>query len=171
MENFFRAHQRRMESVTAADICNYLEGLMRKGQVEWQVKQSLDAIGLLMRYGYEREDLMIPAIREAWGLRLNQRVGISVPDINTTATGGVATVSERLRRVLRVAHYALRTEKSYTQWWERFEKFVGNRPEAKLVMFGCHAVPIVQVRPVVHFHAAPFGNSNSASDSGFIVML
>lgn len=132
MENFFRAHQRRMESLTAADVCDYLEGLIRKGQVEWQIKQSLDAIGLLMRYGYQREDLMIPVLREAWGQRLNQRVGISVPVIKSTATGSVAPVSERLRRVLRVAHYAMRTEKSYTQWWERFEKFVGDRPEAEL---------------------------------------
>ena len=105
---------------------------MRKGQVDWQVKQSLDAIGLLMRYGYQREDLMIPTLREAWGLRLNQRAGISVPDIKGAAAGKVATVSERLRRVLRVAHYALKTEKSYTQWWERFEKFAGNRTEAEL---------------------------------------
>ena len=87
MENFLRAHERRIESVTAADVCNYLEGLMRKGQVEWQVKQSLDAIGLLMRYGYQREDLMIPALREAWGMRLNQRVGISVPDIRGATQG------------------------------------------------------------------------------------
>ncbi len=132
MENFVRAHQRRIESVTATDVCDYLERLMRNGQVDWQVKQSLDAIGLLMRYGYQREDLMIPALREAWGLRLNQRVGISVPDIRGAAAGGVVSVSERLRRVLRVAHYALKTEKSYTQWWERFEKFSGDRPEAEL---------------------------------------
>lgn len=132
MENFYRVYQRKMESVTAADACDYLEGLMRKGQVDWQVKQSLDAIGLLMRYGYQREDLMIPALREAWGLRLNQRVGISLPEVNAAATDGVATVSERLRRVLRVAHYALKTEKSYTQWWERFEKFAGDRPEGEL---------------------------------------
>lgn len=132
MENFCRAHPRKIENVTAVDVCNYLEGLMRKGQVEWQIKQSLDAIGLLMRYGYQREDLMIPALREAWGQRLNQRVGISIPDIKANATGDVAAVSERLRRVLRVAHYALRTEKSYIQWWERFEKFVGNRHEAEL---------------------------------------
>ncbi len=38
----------------------------------------------------------------------------------------------RLRRVLRVAHYAVKTEKSYTQWWERFEKFSGDRPETEL---------------------------------------
>ena len=139
MENFLRAHERRIESVTAADVCNYLEGLMRKGQVEWQVKQSLDAIGLLMRYGYQREDLMIPALREAWGMRLNQRVGISVPDIRGATAGGVVTVSERLRRVLRVAHYALKTEKSYTQWWERFEKFSGDRPEAELGADGVRA--------------------------------
>lgn len=56
MENFYRAYQRKIENVTTADVCDYLEGLMRKGQVEWQVKQSLDAIGLLMRYGYQRED-------------------------------------------------------------------------------------------------------------------
>lgn len=132
MENFCRAHQRKIQNVTAVDVCNYLEGLMRKGQVEWQVKQSLDAIGLLMRYGYQREDLMIPALREAWGVRLNQRVGISVPEESGVAAGGVVTVLERLRRVLRVAHYALKTEKSYSQWWERFEKFVGDRPEAEL---------------------------------------
>ena len=29
MENFFRAHQRKIESVTAVDVCDYLEGLMR----------------------------------------------------------------------------------------------------------------------------------------------
>ncbi len=150
MENFFRAYQQKIEgriatagltpprspnhsqALTAADVCDYLEGLLRKGQVEWQIKQTLDAIGLLMRYGYQREDLMIPALREAWGLRLNERVGISVPDLNATASNGVASVSERLRRVLRVAHYALKTEKAYTQWWERFEKFAGNRTEAEL---------------------------------------
>ena len=31
-----------------------------------------------------------------------------------------------------MAHYAIKTEKAYTQWWERFEKFSGNRPEAEL---------------------------------------
>lgn len=127
MENFYRAYQRKIKNVTTADVCDYLEGLMRKGQVDWQIKQSLDAIGLLMRYGYQREDLMIPALREAWGLRLNQRVGIFIPPVNTTAADGVATVSERLRRVLRVAHYALKTEKAYTQWWERFEAFADGR--------------------------------------------
>ena len=110
MENFYRAYQRKIKNVTTADVCDYLEGLMRKGQVDWQIKQSLDAIGLLMRYGYQREDLMIPALREAWGLRMNQRVGICVPDVNATASNGVTSVSERLRRVLRVAHYAIKTE-------------------------------------------------------------
>lgn len=132
MEDFLRAYERKIATVTIVEVCDYLEGLMQKGQVEWQVKQSLDAIGLLMNYGYQREDLMIPALREAWGVRLNQRVGITVPAVNAAAANGVATVSERLRRVLRVAHYALKTEKSYTQWWERFEAFSGNRPESEL---------------------------------------
>ena len=132
MENFLRVYERKIASVNAANVCDYLEALMRKGQVEWMVKQSLDAIGLLMHYGYQREDLAIPALREAWGLRLNQRAGISVPEVSSSAAEGVASVTERLRRVLRVAHYAVKTEKSYTQWWERFEKFSGNRPECEL---------------------------------------
>ena len=105
---------------------------MRKGQVEWQVKQSLDAIGLLMKFGYQREELSIPVLREAWGMRLNQRAGIAVPLVHPVAADGVATVSERLRRVLRLAHYALKTEKAYTQWWERFQKFCGGRSEEEL---------------------------------------
>ncbi len=67
MENVLRVCERKIASVTAANVCDYLEALMRNGQVEWQVKQSLDAIGFLMRYGYQREDLAIPALREAWG--------------------------------------------------------------------------------------------------------
>lgn len=38
-----------------------------------------------------------------------------------------------------MAHYALKTEKSYTQWWERFEKFSGDRPEAELGADGVRA--------------------------------
>lgn len=132
MENFLRVYERKIARVTAANVCDYLEALMRNGQVEWQVKQSLDAIGLLMHYGYQREDLAIPALREAWGLRLNQRAGISVPEVSANAAMGGSPVTVRLRRVLRVAHYAIKTEKSYTQWWERFEKFAGDRPEAEL---------------------------------------
>lgn len=54
MENFLRAYGRKIETVGAGDVCDYLEGLMRKGQVEWQVKQSLDGIGWLMLYGHAR---------------------------------------------------------------------------------------------------------------------
>ena len=132
MENFLRAYGNRIEAIGIADVCDYLEGLMRKGQVEWQVKQSLDAIGLLMKLGYRREELSIPVLREAWGMRLNQRAGISVPRVIPAGADGVATVTERLRRVVRVAHYAPKTEKAYTQWWERFQKFFGGRPEGEL---------------------------------------
>ena len=55
------------------DACDYLESVMRKGQADWQVKQSLDAIGLLMKHGYERHELGVPQLREAWGNRLNER--------------------------------------------------------------------------------------------------
>ncbi len=48
MENFLRVYERKIGGVTSANVCDYLEALMRKGQVEWQVKQSLDAIGLLV---------------------------------------------------------------------------------------------------------------------------
>ena len=41
MENFLRAYGKRIEAVGVEDVCDYLEGLMRKGQVEWQVRQSL----------------------------------------------------------------------------------------------------------------------------------
>jgi hypothetical protein len=37
MENFLRAYGHQIERVGVADVCDYLEGLMRKGQVEWQV--------------------------------------------------------------------------------------------------------------------------------------
>jgi hypothetical protein len=36
----------------------------------------LDAIGWLMKFGYQRLELGIPQLREAWGKRLNERVGI-----------------------------------------------------------------------------------------------
>lgn len=136
MENFLRVHERRMHSVTIQEVCDYLEGLMRRGQADWQVKQSLDAIGLLMLHGYQREDLRIPELRVAWGNRLNGRMGISVGELKSQATAKASSsnvvagtetpivgVTDRLRRVLRVAHYAIKTEKAYTQWWERFEQF------------------------------------------------
>ena len=147
MENFLRAYSTKIDTVSAVDVCDYLEGLMRKNQAEWQIKQSLDAIAILMRNGYQREDLAPWDLREAWGVRLNQRAGITVPDltsqisksqisdINATGANAAATatpnapVTERLRRVLRVAHYAQKTEKAYTQWWERFEKHSGGVPK------------------------------------------
>ena len=148
MENFLRAYGSKIDTVGVSDICDYLEGLMRKNQAEWQVKQSLDAIAMLMRHGYQREDLEPWNLREAWGVRMNQRVGITVPDLkcqisdaksqisNVKARGSAATstatVIERLRRVLRVAHYAQKTETAYTQWWVRFEKHSGGRPEGEL---------------------------------------
>ena len=124
---FLRAYESRIDSVSAKEACDYLESLMRKGQVDWQVKQSLDAIGLLMKHGYQREDIGIPVLREAWGVRLNERVGISVPDLTPVNDGRPVVVVDRIRRVLRVAHYALKTEKAYTQWWGRFERFATGR--------------------------------------------
>lgn len=35
MENFLRAYVHQIERVGVTDVCGYLEGLMRKGQVEW----------------------------------------------------------------------------------------------------------------------------------------
>ena len=78
MENFLKAYEHRIETVAVKDVCDYLERLMRKGQADWQVKQSPDAIGLLMKHGYQREDIGVPQLREAWGIRLNEKVGISV---------------------------------------------------------------------------------------------
>ncbi len=146
MENFLRAYGSKIETVGLGDVCDYLEGLIKKGQAQWQLNQSLDAIGMLMGYGYQREDLIIPKLKVAWHLRLNQRAGIKVPDLRAqnsdsksqnpdlkvTGADPVGTVIERLRRVLRVAHYALKTEKAYTQWWQRFEKFAGGRPEGEM---------------------------------------
>ena len=132
MENFQRACGAKTGTVGVVEICDYLEGLMRKNQAEWQVKQSLEAIAMLMRNGYQRKDLEIWDLREAWGARLNQRAGIAVPVVKVAAPDGVASVTERMQRVLRVAHYAQKTEKAYTQWWERFEKFSGGRPEGEL---------------------------------------
>ena len=74
MENFLKAYEHRIETVAVKDVCDYLERLMRKGQADWQVKQSLDAIGLLMKHGYQREDIGVPQLREAWG-RPAQRAG------------------------------------------------------------------------------------------------
>ena len=135
MENFQRAFERRLESVSTKDVCDYLESLMCREQADWQVKQSLDAIGLLMRYGYGRDDLGIPELREAWGRRLNERVGISVSEPTTQTGEPSGSVIDRIRRVLRVAHYAMKTEKAYTQWWERFEQFALARNE----VLGTHA--------------------------------
>ena len=132
MENFQRAFDRRLESVSTKEVCDYLESLMRREQADWQVKQSLDAIGLLMRYGYGRDDLGVPELREAWGRRLNERVGISVSEPNTQAGEPSGSVVDRIRRVLRVAHYAMKTEKAYTQWWERFEQFSASRNTGEL---------------------------------------
>lgn len=105
MENFLRAYGSRIAAIGVGDVCDYLEGLLRKGQVEWQVKQSLDAIGLLMKFGYQGQELSIPVLGESWGMRRNQRAGICVRIVHPAAADGVATVSERLRRrrVLRVA--------------------------------------------------------------------
>ncbi len=127
MENFLRGHEHRIDRVFVNDVCDYLEQLLKRGQPDWQVKQSLDAIGLLMQHGYQRADLGVPQLREAWGVRLNERVGISVADPTAGTEGRPVVVVDRIRRVLRVAHYALKTEKAYTQWWERFEEFARTR--------------------------------------------
>lgn len=132
MDNFLRAYEQRIDFVVVKDVCDYLERLMRKGQQDWQVKQSLDAIGLLMKYGYQRDDIGVPQLREAWGVRLNDRVGISVSDPTLAKGGQPVVVLDRIRRVLRVAHYAMKTEKAYTQWWGRFESFARDRSSEEL---------------------------------------
>ncbi len=133
MENFLRVYEHRIDSVTTRDVCDYLERLMRQGQKDWQVKQSLDAIGLMLRHGYKRDDdVGVPQLREAWGVRLNEKVGITVADLPVANDGQPVVVVDRIRRVLRVAHYALKTEKAYTQWWERFERFAEERSTEEL---------------------------------------
>lgn len=103
MENFLREYERRIDSVTVREICDYLERLLRRGQPDWQVKQSLEAIGLLMSYGYERVDLGVPQLREAFGVRLNERVGVVMPEAPSADEGKSAVVVDRIRRVLRGA--------------------------------------------------------------------
>ena len=127
MENFLRVYEHRIDSVTIHDVCDYLERLMRQGQKDWQVKQSLDAIGLLLKHGHKRDDVGVPQLREAWGVRLNEKVGISVADPPMANDGKPVVVADRIRRVLRVAHYALKTDQAYTPWWERFERFAEGR--------------------------------------------
>ncbi len=132
MENFLRVYEPQIETVSLKDACDYLESVMRKGQADWQVKQSLDAIGLLMKFGYERYELGVPQLREAWGNRLNERVGISATQPVSATDDKPLGVVDRIRRVLRVAHYAIKTEKAYTQWWARFEAFAGERSSDEL---------------------------------------
>ena len=92
MENFLRVYESRIETVSLKDACDYLESVMRKGQADWQVKQSLDAIGLLMKHGYERHELGVPQLREAWGNRLNERIGIP-------ATQPISATGEQIKGV------------------------------------------------------------------------
>jgi len=128
MENFERAFPGRGGIVTLSEVCGYLGVLAKQGLVDWQLRQAVDAIGILLSYGYQRMDLDIPHLREGWGNWRNQQVGIEAPA--ELAAG--ATVVERLRRVLRVAHYSLKTEKAYTQWWERFAEFGSSKAELEL---------------------------------------
>ena len=62
MENFLRVYESQIGTVSLKQVCDYLQSLMRKGQADWQVKQSLDAIGLLMKFGYERYELGVPQL-------------------------------------------------------------------------------------------------------------
>lgn len=128
MQNFERAFPGRVGQVTLADVCGYLDGLIKNGLADWQMRQALDAIGMLMSYGYQRLDLDIPHLREGWGNWKNQKAGIKTP----AALPADASVVERLRRVLRVAHYSLRTEEAYTQWWQRFAEFCSEKRETEL---------------------------------------
>ena len=128
MENFSRALGQRIAGATLEDVCRYLDGLLNHRFEEWQVTQAVDAIGLLMSYGYQRLDLGVPELRLGWGEWCNRRAGIKSPPVLSES----ATVCERLMRVLRVAHYSLKTEEAYTQWWERFEKFCNGKNAAEL---------------------------------------
>lgn len=49
MENFHRAYEGTIASVSLKDACDYLESLMRRGQADWQVKQSLDGLSPAVR--------------------------------------------------------------------------------------------------------------------------
>lgn len=128
MQNFERAFPGRVGKVALADVCGYLDGLIKNGLADWQMRQALDAIGMLMSYGYQRPDLDIPHLREGWGNWKNEKAGIKAPP----ALPADESVIERLRRVLRVAHYSLRTEEAYTQWWQRFAEFSSEKPETEL---------------------------------------
>ena len=68
IENFWHVYEHRIEAVAVKDVCDDLERMMRKGQADWQVQQSLDAVGSLSKPVYQRGDIGVPRLREAWGV-------------------------------------------------------------------------------------------------------
>lgn len=122
MVAFARVHGERLATLRLADVLRYLETLTRRGEKDWQVRQALEAICLLLSFGCGRLNVRMPEVREQW---LEHRMTL-VPgglagaklasEFDSPLPSPSGTIADRLSRRLRLLHYAHRTEEAYVNW-------------------------------------------------------
>ena len=127
---------------TAVEVKAYLENLARRNGVEeWQVAQARDALVILYKvflgveWARSIERRAVSSKRSAVsGRQRGRRPGRRFRD---HADGGAAEARfgedfKRLRTELRLRHYSIRTEETYTNWAQRFINFHGLRAPREL---------------------------------------
>lgn len=131
LEFFVKTRRHDVRQTTETEVLDYLDWQAGRGQKDWQVFRTLDAICYLLEFGCGMKAFRFAELREQWLGRRAQREGATAAEIVKATAFGLdeSTVMGRLRRRLRVLHYSPRTEKAYVQWWQRFAAFYGNADE------------------------------------------
>lgn len=134
LEFFVKTRRKDVRQTTAAEVLEYLDWQVGRGQKDWQILQTLEAICFLLEFACGMTAFGFPLLREKWLEHRARREGIVAVAAHEAAAFGLdeSTVVGRLRRRLRVLHYSQRTEKAYSQWWVRFRAFCGSVSEESL---------------------------------------
>jgi len=126
----------RLKSVTQGVIRRWVEALDRKGRLEvWQLRQALKAVEVLMgmrgvsaiglsisweELGSLCEELGVDHVTLARGEPVPEAVERSLSKADGRLDAEAAGALRKLRELIRRRNMAIRTEKTYADWTERF---------------------------------------------------
>lgn len=134
LEFFVKTRRHDVRQTTEAEVLEYLDWQAGRGLKDWQILQTLESISYLLDFACGLKAFAFPKMRNKWLEHRARRAGlVGIQAHESTAFGlDEHSIVGRLRRRLRVLHYSQRTEKAYSQWWERFRSFCENAPEEAL---------------------------------------
>ncbi|BCX82072.1 hypothetical protein MIT9_P1656 [Methylomarinovum caldicuralii] len=133
---------RRLREIGHDELGDYLAQLARNTQADWQLRQKVDAIRLLLELAGNRQAMMIdwnywaemgktisqdhPTLARELPPEALLRKALQPEDLPEASRDAVI----QMVRILRTHHYSIRTEAAYRDWVLRFLALTGRPPEA-----------------------------------------